>query len=224
MGSDFVSTTEAAKLLGRSRRTVIAYQQKGALRRVRNGRRVLIPKEDVESLAVDIGANLPAANRKTIYQLVARVQRLEAAIAVLKKAAGLQDAAIRPAKEEAAGLYTAATRALASSTWSLAEIGMWVDLYEKLDEISFDEISAYSGHQEAWWPFYQLCVAQTKQVAHTKSFETSLSLQQLHSRLCLAMKNMRGIILVWVEVGGGTALTQAFPIEGLLKSLKAKHS
>lgn len=223
MGSDFVSTADAAKLLGCSRRTVIAYQQKGVLRRVRNGQRVLIPREDVEALALEIGTNLPALNRKTFYQLVSRVQHLEASIAVLKKATGIGDAAIRPSKEEGAGLYTAAVKSLKATKWQIEEIDMWASLYEKLDEVSFEEISAYSGHQEAWWPFYQLCVAQTKQVAYSAGFDTSLQLQQLHSRLCLAMKNMRNIILVWVEAGGDTALTEAFSIEGLLQSLKAKE-
>jgi excisionase family DNA binding protein len=214
MGSDFVSTAEAAKLLGRSKRTVIAYQQSGVLRRVRNGRSVRIPKEDVD---------LPPINRKTIFQLVSRVHHLEASVAVLKKAVGFQDTPIRPAKEEAAGLYTAAVKAVAANTWSLKEIEMWADLYEKLDEVSFEEISTYSGHQESWWPFYQLCIAQTKHVAHMKGFGFALPIQQLHARLCLAMKNMRGILLSWIEVGGGTALSQAFPIEGLLKSLSAKE-
>ena len=224
MGSDFVSSTEAAKLLKRTVRTVVAYQQRGLLRRARVGKRVLIPKEDVENLAAEINANLPSISRKTFYQLFSRVQYLEATIAVLKKAAGLEDSPIRPEKEEAIGLFSAAGKALGAGVWSLEEIDMWAGMYEKLDEVSFDSISAYTDSRESWRTFYELCVAQTKQVARTPGFAVSIPLQQLHSRLCLSLNTLRRVVIAWVELNGGSVeISQTPSMDALRKSLKEKE-
>lgn len=222
MGSDFVSSTEAAKLLGRSKRTVVAYQQLGVLRRVRQGKTVLIPKEDVDALAVEIGAHLPVMNRKTFFQLAARVERLEASMAVLKRATGLHGAPMRPTQEIAVGFYDMAKRALLEKSWSLEEIEMWADQLECMDEVFFDALAGFTGDGEAWRPFYSLCLAQAKQIVYDRDYAASLRIQKLHERLCAALKMLRGIILVWVEAGGGSALARTFPEEALVQRLSAK--
>jgi excisionase family DNA binding protein len=223
MGSDFVSVKEAAKLLKRTSRTVVAYQQKGLLRRVRVGKKVLIPKEEVETLSAEINANLPPLSRKTFYQLFARVQYLESAVAILKKAAGFGDAPLRPGKEEAIGLVAAAQRALDAGSWTSEEIYMWASVYEKLDEASFYEISAHTGNDESWRPFYGLCVEQTRQVATTHGLASSLPLQQLHTRLCGSLTMLRKVVIAWVELGGGSqkVLHPDQSVEELLKGLQA---
>lgn len=222
MGSDFVSTVEASKMLRRSRRTVVEYLKNGLLRRDKQGKTVLIPREDVERLAVDLGTNLPPMNRQTFFQLTARIQRLEAAVAVLKKAAGITDSPMRPEKDDAIGLYTMARRAQTDKDWKSEEVLMWADLFEKMDEVFFDAVSIYTGDQEAWRPFYSLCAAQAQQIAYQEDFKTSLFLQQLHDRLCLSLKTMRGVVLAWIESGNGTAIDQALPEEALVRRLSAK--
>jgi hypothetical protein len=222
MGSDFVSIAEAARLLKRSKKTVTAYLNSGALRRVRNGIRVVIPVADVEALSVDIGTNLPAMNKKTFYQLVARVQRLEMAVAVLRKATGIGASPLRPSKEESVGLYEAAIRALAAGKWEQAEIDVWADLYEKMDEVFFDILGSYVARTDAWRPFFELCIAQARQVSQHEDFPRSLGLQQRHDRLRLSIREMRNVILVWVETGGGVSMAAVMPVEDLAKRLSEK--
>ena len=56
MGSGFYSFNEAAERLGKSKRSLYVYVAKGLLKkRTENGRRVL-DREDVDLMAVDIGA------------------------------------------------------------------------------------------------------------------------------------------------------------------------
>lgn len=222
MGSDFVSIDEAAKLLGRSRRSVTEYLKNGVLRRVRQGKKVMIPRQEVEDLCVDIGANLPPMNRQTFFQLTSRIQRIEAAMAVLKKAAGFSDAPIRPDKNEAVGMLAAAKKAKEESSWKLDEIDLWADMYEKMDEVFFDAVSAFTSESEAWRPFYKLCAAQAHQLAYSPDFKTSLRVQALHDRLCFSLKNMRHIILAWIEAGNGSAPDIAMPEEALLRLIPAK--
>jgi excisionase family DNA binding protein len=223
MGSDFVSIAEAAKTLKRSKRTVVSYLKNGLLHRERVGRKTLIPVADVESLLVELGVDLPAMNRKTFYQLVARVQRLEMTSAVLQRATGIGASPLRPSKDEALGLYEAAQRALGTEIWRTDELDLWADMYEKMDEVFFDIVGSYIAVTDAWRPFYTLCVAQARRVSQHQGFEKDLHLQQLHDRLRLSMKMMRGVVLAWVELGGGSATAVVDPLDDLSRRLSAKR-
>ena len=223
MGSDFVSIAEAAKTLKRSKRTVVSYLKNGLLRRERVGRKTLIPAADVEALLTELGVDLPAMSRKTFYQLVARVQRLEMTSAVLQRATGIGASPLRPSKDEALGLYEAAQKAKSMEIWRTDELDLWADMYEKMDEVFFDIVGSYTATTDAWRPFYALCVAQARLVSQHQGFETDLHLQQLHDRLRLSMKTMRGVVLVWIELGNGDALKTVEPIEDLSRRLAAKR-
>jgi len=222
MGSDFVSISTAAKMLKRSKRTVVTYLKNGMLRREREGRSTVIPKSDVEALRTEIGVDLPAMNRKTFYQLAARVQRLEMGLAVLKRATGIGAVPLRPSREEAAGLIAAAERAMTANTWSVDEMNMWADMYEKMDEVFFDIVGSFVSATDAWRPFYELCMAQIRSVEGMAGFSTSLSLQQLHDRLRISMKEIRSVIVAWVELGGGKSMMLLSPSEDILRRLSAK--
>lgn len=224
MGSDFVSISEAAKMLNRSKRAVGGYLKNGVLTKHYDGRTVAIPRAEVETLAIDIGSHMPAMNRKTFFQLVSRVQRLEAASAVLQKVTGLGAAPMRPSKAESSGLYDAARKAVGAKVWGLDEINAWVDLYERMDEVFFDIVSAHVAVSDPWRPFFELCIAQAKQVSQQQGFSTNLGLQQLHDRLRSSMKTMRGVVLAWIEVGGGSAEASVDPHQDLLRRLAAKRS
>lgn len=219
MGSDFVSVSEAAKMLKRSKRTIVTYLKNGMLHRERDGQRTLIPKSEVEALITELGVDLPVMNRKTFYQLSSRVQRLEMAIAVLQKATGIGFSPLRPSRDEALGLEEAASRALAAGVWHTEEIAMWADMYEKMDDVFFDIVGSYIAKTDGWRKFYELCIAQARQVSQQESFRVDLGLQQLHDRLRMSMKEMRACVLVWVELHGGSAEMLVTPSEDIRRRL-----
>lgn len=222
MGSDFVSIGEAAKMLKRSKRTIITYLKNGMLRREREGRSTVIPKSDVEALITELGVDLPPMNRQTLFQLVARVQRLEVSVAVLKRATGIGAVPLRPSRDEALGLKQAAEHALASGSWTVEELHMWADMFERMDEVFFDILGVIVSAADSWRPFYELCVAQVRFVEGMEGFSGNLSLQQLHDRLRLHMKSLRAIVLAWIELGGGHAELLVSPSEDILRRLSAK--
>lgn len=205
MGSDFVSASEAAAMLKRSRRAISDYMKNGLLRRVVRERKVFIPREDVEELMMALGSGFPPINRKNFNQLVAHVQKLEIDMTVLKRAFGIPDTPHRPTHDEAIGFYAAAEQFQAMQTWTEDEIRFWASQYEKMDDVFFDALAAHTGHGDAWRPFYRLCLRQADLVASMEGFETSLPLHHLHERLLAALKMMRKIILVWVEAGNSHA-------------------
>lgn len=223
MGSDFVSPREAAEHLGVTYRTIVNYLKKGVLRKVKveKGKRVHIPMEDVEALAVDMGNNFPPLNKKTLFRLLAQVQRLERDVLVLKRMNAIVDAPLRPAPREAMGLYDAAVAALKAGAWRTEEVATWADLFDRMDEIFFDSLKAQSI-EEPWRPFYDLCLAQMHQVSSTETFERDLDLQHLHKRLAEGAKLLRRIILVWIEMGNGDALIKFDAPSAILRRIRAK--
>jgi len=232
MGSDFkatamrelVSYNDAAKMLGRSTRTVKTYVQNGLLRRIQQGKAVGIPREDVDLLAVDIGAGTPPMNKKTFFQLVSRVRQLEAAVAVLQKATNIGFSPMRPDKEAAVGLYEAVVKALAAGYWSVQELGAWIGLYEKMDEVFFDTIAQSTGDTACWRPFLQLCTAQARLVSEMPDFNISLPIQHLHAQLCAGLKTLRGVALVWIEAGNGVAESIVDQENALIRRLAANKA
>lgn len=226
MGSDFVRIDEAAKILGKTRRTVTNYLEKGVLRRVKEGKPVLLSRAEVDELAIDLGSNFPRLSRKTFYRLVAHVQKLEQDMAVMKKALGYGGTPLRPSRQEALELHTAALRASESKTWSTEEIEMWADLYERMDDVFFDVVAAHVPG-DAWKPFYDLCLAQMRQVSYDPAFDRLLNLQSLHQRLALGLKNVRKVILTMIEAGHGKTSEDAAAQmdsrrEAVLRHLSAK--
>jgi hypothetical protein len=218
MGSSFYTFDEAAKKLGKTKRSVHAYVKRGLLRRGRHEGRTVIPAEDVENLAADLGAGFPPMNRKTFFQLMARVQKLEQDMAVVRRMTGIQDEPLRPSKEEAVGLHMAATRAIEATSWHKEEISTWADLFDRMDEVCFDIFEDYVSVPVPWAVFYQLCLAMMRFVSTSPDFHTSLTAQHVHKRLDEGRKAIRHTILMWVELGkGGTP-------EVLLRALDDRHS
>jgi excisionase family DNA binding protein len=225
MGSEFVSPREAAVHLGVTYRTILNYLKKGALRKVRQGGRVLIPTEDLEALSIDLGNNFPPLNKKTLFRLLAQVQRLERDVLVLKRMNAIVDAPLRPAPDEALGFLHAAENALKAPMWKYEEMMLWADLFDRMDEIFFDSLEA-QNIEEPWTPFYQLCIAQMKQISAAETFDRNLDLQHLHKRLAEGAKLLRRVILAWVELGNGKnageALVKLDSSAAILRRIGAK--
>lgn len=228
MGSDFIRIDEAAAILGKTRRTVTNYLEKGVLHRAVEGKRVLLSRSEVEELAVEIGAGFPRMSKKIFYRLLAQVQKLEQDMAVMKKALGYGGTPLRPSRQEALELHAAALKAVEAKTWTNQEIEMWADLYERMDDVFFDVLSSHvSG--DAWKPFYDLCMGQMKQVSYDPNFNRLLYLQQLHQHLVLGLKNLRKVILAAIEAGHGKTAEDTLAVmdgkkEAILRRLTAKAS
>lgn len=229
MGSEFLTIMQAAARLQKTSKTVRAYMKRGILRRQYDpeNRRVLIPSQDVEALFVELGLNAPPMNRKTFFQLHARVQRLEMEMAVAKKALGFGGVPLRPTREEAVGLYQMARRALLDSSWVIEEIEMWSGLFERMDDVFFDLMMTHT-EGDCWQSFYELCLSQMRQLNGAAEFQTSLRLQEIHLKLAQALKQIRQVIIILIETGHGqksasAAGFMAGPKDALLHHLEEKE-
>jgi hypothetical protein len=209
VGSDFYTVDQAANRLGKSRRSVFNYMDKGFLSKKTEGGVKGVSKLDVEQLAVDLGSDAPAMNRANWFKMNARVNRMENELLVVKRILEIRDEPLRPNEDMAKGLYKAATESLACGVWEPEEMELWAKQFEALDEVALKAISVAVQDHKAWQPFFRLCIDMMRLAWERHTAKPSLESQALHMKLDEGRKKMRGTILMWVMAGEGL-LPEAF--------------
>lgn len=195
---------EAANRLGRSKRSVHNYVKQGFIKRSMLDGKVVLQRDDVEQLAVELGADLPAMNRKTFFQLQSRIQKLEEQMVLVQQMWGIQEKPLHPNETEAAGLYRAALDSLKSApTWSVQEMEMWVDLFLRFDETTLTQVSKTARINNPWDVFMKLSMGFSNQVGQDKGLAASLPLQALLSKIETARKRLKAEAVLWVEANRG---------------------
>lgn len=206
MGRDFVTFEEAAQILKRSVRTVHTYVKNGFLRREYVEGKVVLCRTEVEQLASDHNANLPALNNKTLVDLQARLRSLEMQMSVFRKMNGFEERPpLRPAPELALGLIDAAKQALKATNFGSEELNMWVDMFLRMDEVTFEMFRKAGASADYWQPIFNLCLHLIEFVADPKRCKDSRVWLQYHEELTQCLKRLRSVILVWIESGKGEA-------------------
>lgn len=219
-----MTVNEAALRLGRSVRSVHYYLEKGFLTRKKQRDKTLIPTEDVEQLAIELGTDLPALTRRNMFDLLSRVKKLEEQMAMVQAVWGIQEQPLRPNPNEAAGLYKAATDYLTAERYHLKELETWAGLLNQFDEQVLGTVAEAAMTTQPWEVFYQLSQRLLDQLKASKELKTSLHLQALHTKLHSGRKKVREAALLWVESGRGTVPNRLFkhldtPREDLLRSI-----
>jgi len=210
---NFMSFKEAANRLGRSVRSVHSYAKQGFLKKIVRDGKVLLHAEDVEQLCIELGADLPAMNRKTFFQLQARIRQLEEKMAFVEGMWGIGEKPLHPSETETAELFDAVSAALASDAWSFPEMDMWAGLFLRFDETTLLQIAKTGLIARPWELFFELGNRFMQYVGKTPALKTDLQLQGLYRKLEAARKHLRGEAILWAEIRGGTLS------EGVLKSL-----
>lgn len=200
MGSEFYSFEEAANRLHRSKRSIHTYVKQGFIRREHRDGKIVLRSDDVEQVAVELGADMPAFNRKNFFHLMQRLRKLEEDMTVVRHALEIRDNPLRPNKHEALGLHQAAAASVKASAWISDEIEMWADLLARFDEATLDVMAEAVVTPKPWVVFYQLCLSMMVFVSKNKD----LSSQLLHKKLDEGRKKLRGNVLMWIEMGRGT--------------------
>lgn len=214
MGRVFYSFDEAATRLGKSKRTIHNYVKKGLLRRVVEDGDVVLHREEVDQLADELGTDAPAMNRKTFLELVGRIRRLEEQMSVFRKMYGIEDRPpLRPDVEEARRLHDNVVEALLKKTYLEPEIELWVSVFSRMDEVTFDLMMKAGLTTSFWIPFFRLCLAMMDFISDPSKSGSNPRWFKLHMELDECRKKLRATALMWVEMGRGTVP------EGILKQL-----
>lgn len=202
MGSAFYTYEEAANRLGKSRRSVFNYVKRGYLKNYIREGQVVVRKEDVEQLAVELGSDLPAMNRHTFFQMQSRLQKLENEMTTVKHILEIRDEPLRPSDSEAIAISAAAKTYLAAGNWTAEHVDQWLPLFEKMDESFLEKLISATQEPKAWVPIFHLCLRMLELAL--KNSPTSLEWQARAKRLDEGRRKLRGTVIMWTEMGRGT--------------------
>jgi len=214
MGRTFVTFEDAAKLLKCSKRTVHNYVKKGRLRKDVEDGEVVLRREDVEQLAEGLGSDLPALNNRTLLELLGRIKTLEMKVSVFQKIHGIEEhPPLRPGTDEALKLVSNAEWYLQKKDITSPEIGLWVSLFQRMDELTFQMIHRAGAKPEFWKTLFDLCLYLMDFVSNPRRCKETRTWLAHHLELNECRKSLRSIILLWVE------LTRESHTKGLHKYL-----
>lgn len=214
MGRTFVTFGEAAELLKCTVRSVHNFVRRGQLRREFEHGSVVLSRADVEAFAEERGNGLPALNNHTLKILMSRLSNVEMQLSVFKKMHGISDRQwLRPTVVEGENLHSMAKHFLLMDSFTTQHIDLWAGTFNRFDELTFDLLKKATNSEVFWKDFFDLCLKLLDFVSDTSRSKGLRERSRLDLELSLGLKNMRSIILTWIELGHGSNTTQ------LLKSL-----
>jgi hypothetical protein len=224
--------TQAANRLGCTKRSIHNYIKKGFLRRIVKDGEAYLAQEDVEQLAEERGTDYPALNRKTIFQILGRLKRLEERYEIVARVwdtLGIQEQPLRPSSEDAASLHAACTAFLSMSRYELGQLETWSAVFVAFDEKTVEIIAEAVNSTQPWKPVHDLVVRMVEFLSKEKALKTSMELQALQAKLQLGRRRVREAALFWIEGGRGIVKKDVFralddPKEGLLRALMGKRA
>jgi hypothetical protein len=200
MGSALCSQEWVANRLGKTTRTIRNYVKRGFLKQQLRDGDPVYDQDEVEQLAIEMGTDFPAMNRKSFIQMQLRIRKLEMDVTLIRRTMGIRNDPIRASLPDMGHLYKAATAALGAGKWTLEEVETWVEYFDKLDETAMVMVMEAAKVENPWDVFFRLCVNMQLQLVSGSEFSTNLKLQELHQRLDIGRRELRGVAIVWAEL------------------------
>lgn len=206
MGRDFCTIPEASRRLSRSTRSIHAYVKKGLLRKGMRDGQVVVDREDVERLAEDLQQERPPPTARELWELMAKVRRLEMDVTVLRRMLGVEMDPLRASHEQLSSLLAAARAAGGAQAWDPRELQLWSGLFARMDEAFLLEADKLVPNPAEL--LLDLCVRMIAHAASRPNYETSLEWQECHQKLCAGRDRLRGSIAAWASLRPGRPALQ----------------
>jgi excisionase family DNA binding protein len=202
MGTQYTMTiAEAARVLGRSERTIRNYINSGQLSSQQAGRGRNLDPEEVHELLTEGMSERPKLAE--IRTLRAKVRRIEAQMAVVQRILDLRDAKLGMTPDYAEALVGHLRGQLGrpSGTYTLREMESWADIFGRMDEEDLSVLER-AGHGHAWISLLRLSSRMTSEVAAREDYTNSLAAQEIHKLLADARRRLRISCFVYRELQG----------------------
>jgi excisionase family DNA binding protein len=211
-----MSKKQAAQFLGVSVRTIENYVAQGRLSKVRNGRRVVILKTELEELRLDRqSVSGSVLNRASVVELRRDVARLKAQVALLLDMHEEANTPLALSPLEGGQVYAFAQQtvedllvALPGEEKMVESLRHWADLLPRIDEAAMDSIRLSSGNVSAPALLLRVAVTGRGWLASNHAFSQNLELQRLHRRLDFCSRHVRSVLVSYIETYSGTTVSK----------------
>lgn len=204
MAENDMTIREVADLLQVTERTIRNYVIEGFLgyHKVQGKRGKMFDPMEVQQLREELetSGQRTLVSRKEIRQALSRLTRLESQMQVVLRMLDAKNEPLGLNPEQAAALYETAYRDLGKGKWDLDEINAWVDIFLRLTEEDFNEMTTQDS--KPWRIILKLCIAMTALVVKHREYETSLERQQTHKLLAEGRRRLRVAALCFTELYG----------------------
>lgn len=202
MGTQYTMTiAEAARVLGLSERTIRNYISSGQLSSSRVGRTRYLDPEEVHELKTE--GMLDRPKLAEIRTLRARVRRLEAEMAVVRRVLDLRNARLGMDVEYAKALVGHLRDQLGrpAGSYTLREMESWADIFARADEQDL-KIFEEAGFESAWIELLRLSSRMISEVVALEDYSNSLAAQEVHKLLADARRRLRISCFIYRELKG----------------------
>jgi excisionase family DNA binding protein len=202
MGTQYTMTiSEAARVLGRSERTIRNYINSGQLSSQRSGRRQHLDPEEVHELKTE--GMLERPKLAEIRTLRAKVRRLESQMAVVQQILDLRNAKLGMTPDYANAVMGLLRDQAArpQGSYTLRDLESWADIFGRADE---EDLAVFerAGHPTAWVELLRLSSRMISEVVARADYKNSLAAQEVHKLLADARRRLRISCFVYRELKG----------------------
>lgn len=222
MGSGFYSIKEAALRLNKSERSVYGYIKNGFIKKTTVDGQARLDREDVDLLAVDLGSDAPALNRKTFFQMQSQLKKLQDQMGAVMHILEMRSVPpLRPDAPTSTGILHGVQHYMSLQNreehWTQAKIGEWASILERIDEQTLSAFVEVSNNPQAWVPVFKYCAEMADFCWEQDRKTPSLSWQALAGRMETVRKGLRASVVVWAEMNTGTLPSSLIEVLGSQK-------
>ena len=194
-----MSIAEAARVLGKTERTIRNYIKTAQLTSARRGRsRFLDPEEVQELLVEEDSSRVTAAEMRALR---ATVRRLEAHINVIQQMLDLKNEPLGMTDEYARSLLSAALEQYGRphGSYTIKELEAWASIFARMDESDLQTLCAATS-ATSWKTLLRLSSRMVSEVASREDYKTSLDAQQVHRLLADGRRRLKISIFIYLEM------------------------
>lgn len=194
-----MSIAEAARVLGKTERTIRNYIKTAQVTSARRGRSRYLDPEEVRELAMESdSARVTAAEMRALR---ATVRRLESHISVIQQMLDLKNEPLGMTDEYAQSLLSAALEQYGRphGSYSIKELEAWADIFARIDETDLRSLCAATS-TTAWKTLLRLSSRMVSEVASRDDYKTSLDAQRVHRLLADGRRRLKISIFIYLEM------------------------
>ena len=199
---EWVDEKAAAEILNCTRNHIRKLAMAGTVRSQPGVNGLVLRKQDVEEI-LDLHGNAEMSEadmRKRIVLLEQSTKRLHDALDLMYKANGLSSLGLGLDDDHLVSLSESVRSERGAQEWPVARLLSSCEVYIGLNEDDVDRLNSLLDIDDAWRPFLELCLVQSRYVATHPNLGSDFNLQQCRYLFAMARKNLREIAVVFIEL------------------------